>query len=112
MEGLNPASRRDRIEAGRIALRRARPDDVDMFHAAMRDPAVMHYWSTPPHSEFATTRDWLDGMISADPATSDDFVIEVDGRIVGSASSLIVDSSSHSEWHNWSAVTDNGGLGT
>lgn len=83
MEGLNPASRRDRIEAGRIALRRARPDDVDMFHAAMRDPAVMRYWSTPPHSEFATTRDWLDGMISADPATSDDFVIEGDGQAAG-----------------------------
>ena len=36
------------------------------------------------------------------------FVIEIDGRIVGSASSLIVDSSGHSEWHNWSAITDSG----
>jgi len=35
-------------------------------------------------------------------------VIEVDGRIVGSSSSLVVDSSSHSEWHNWSAITDGG----
>jgi predicted amidohydrolase/GNAT superfamily N-acetyltransferase len=35
-------------------------------------------------------------------------VIEMDGRIVGSASSLIVDSSTHSEWHNWSAITDGG----
>jgi predicted amidohydrolase/GNAT superfamily N-acetyltransferase len=36
------------------------------------------------------------------------FAIEVDGRIVGSSSSLVVDSSSHSEWHNWSAITDGG----
>lgn len=36
------------------------------------------------------------------------FVIEIDGQIVGSASSLIVDSSSHSEWHDWSAITDGG----
>ena len=32
-------------------------------------------------------------------------VIEVDGRIVGSSSSLIVDSSTHSDWHDWRAVT-------
>ncbi len=36
------------------------------------------------------------------------FVIEIDGQIVGSASSLIVDASSQSEWHNWAAITDNG----
>lgn len=35
-------------------------------------------------------------------------VIEVDGRIVGSSSSLVVDSSSHDEWHNWQLSTDNG----
>lgn len=35
-------------------------------------------------------------------------VVEVDGRIVGSSSSLIVDSSTHSDWHDWKASTDNG----
>ena len=35
-------------------------------------------------------------------------VVEVDGRIVGSSSSLIVDSSSHGEWHDWRLSTDNG----
>lgn len=35
-------------------------------------------------------------------------VIEIEGRIVGSSSSLIVDSSSHGEWHNWKKSTDDG----
>jgi predicted amidohydrolase/ribosomal protein S18 acetylase RimI-like enzyme len=36
------------------------------------------------------------------------FVIEIDGRVAASASALIVDSSSHSEWHDWKLSTDNG----
>ena len=83
MERLDPATRRDRIEAGRVVLRRAVPSDLAMFHAAMSDPVVMRYWSTLPHPDLATTRDWLDGMIAADSGSSDDFVIEVDGEIVG-----------------------------
>ncbi|MEZ5293776.1 MAG: bifunctional GNAT family N-acetyltransferase/carbon-nitrogen hydrolase family protein [Vicinamibacterales bacterium] len=35
-------------------------------------------------------------------------VIDLDGRIVGSSSSLIVDSSAYSEWHDWKAITDSG----
>ena len=80
---LDPATRRDRIVAGRIVLRRARLDDLAMFHAAMSDPGVMRYWSTPPHEDLATTRDWVESMVGADPAISDDFVIELDGRPIG-----------------------------
>lgn len=83
MEGLDPATRCDRIDAGRVVLRRAAADDLPMFHAAMSDPAAMRYWSTLPHPDLATTRDWLDGMIAADPGSSDDFVIEVDGQPAG-----------------------------
>ena len=36
------------------------------------------------------------------------FVLDLDGRLVGSSSSLIVDSSAHSEWHDWKVITDNG----
>jgi len=35
-------------------------------------------------------------------------VIELEGRIVASASCLIVDSSTHSEWHDWKRSTDDG----
>jgi predicted amidohydrolase/GNAT superfamily N-acetyltransferase len=35
-------------------------------------------------------------------------VIDLDGRLVASSSTMIVDASSHSEWHNWKLITDNG----
>jgi RimJ/RimL family protein N-acetyltransferase len=83
VEGLDPATRLDRIEAGRLTLRRARSDDLAMFHAAMSDAAVMRYWSTPPHTDLAVSRDWVEAMVGADPAISDDFVIEVAGQPIG-----------------------------
>jgi predicted amidohydrolase/ribosomal protein S18 acetylase RimI-like enzyme len=36
------------------------------------------------------------------------FAIDVDGKLAASASSLIVDSASQSEWHDWKLSTDNG----
>ena len=45
----------------------------------------MRYWSTPPHVEIAQTQAWLDSMIAASPETSDDFIIEHQGRAVGKA---------------------------
>jgi [ribosomal protein S5]-alanine N-acetyltransferase len=87
MEGLDSvldqAKRRDRIEAGRVVLRRARSDDLAMFHAAMSDPVVMRYWSTPAHEHLDTSRDWVEAMVAADPAISDDFVIELGGQAIG-----------------------------
>ena len=85
MEGvsLDPATRLDRIETARLVLRRATLHDLDAIHAAMRDPGVMRYWSTPPHGTIEQTRLWLTGMIEADPAISDDFVIELDGAAIG-----------------------------
>ena len=85
MEGLilDPATRLERIETARLVLRRATLDDLDAFHAAMRDPRAMRYWSTPPHGDIEQTRLWLTGMVEADPAISDDFVIELDGAVIG-----------------------------
>ncbi len=80
---LDPSTRLDRIEAERVVLRRACSDDLAMFHAAMSDPDVMRYWSTPPHEDLATSRDWVEAMIAADPHISDDFVIEVAGQPIG-----------------------------
>jgi predicted amidohydrolase/GNAT superfamily N-acetyltransferase len=34
--------------------------------------------------------------------------IEIEGRIVATSSSLIVDSTTHGEWHDWKKSTDNG----
>ena len=73
------------LRTRRLILRRARPDDLDAFHAILSDPAAMRYWSSAPHQAPEQTREWLDGMLADGPPESDDFVIELDGRAIGKA---------------------------
>ncbi|MDP1912675.1 GNAT family N-acetyltransferase [Brevundimonas sp.] len=72
------------IRTPRLILRSARPDDLEAMHAVLSDPRATRWWSTPPHETLGQTRAWLDGMISNGPAHPD-FVIELDGRVVGKA---------------------------
>ena len=67
----------------RLVLRRARPDDAAAMHAIMRDAAAMRYWSTPPHKELAETERWVASMVDVDPASSDDFIVTLDGALIG-----------------------------
>ncbi|WP_037500150.1 GNAT family N-acetyltransferase [Sphingomonas jaspsi] len=71
------------IRTARLMLRRATMDDLPAIHSIMSDPEVMRFWSEPPHPDLARTAEWLQSMVDADPATSDDYVIERDGRVVG-----------------------------
>ena len=73
------------LRTERLRLRRARPDDLAALHAVFREPRAMRYWSSPPHRDEAETRDWLAGMIAADPKQSSDFVMEYEGRVIGKA---------------------------
>lgn len=75
--------RLERIETARLVLRRASMDDLPAVHAMLSDPVSMRYWSTPPHTELEQTRVWLESMVDADPALSDDFLIELDGEAIG-----------------------------
>jgi RimJ/RimL family protein N-acetyltransferase len=72
-----------RIVTERLVLRRAGPDDLAAMHAIMSDARAMRYWSTPPHPDVNTTREWLDSMIDSPPGTSDDFIVERDGAVIG-----------------------------
>ena len=73
------------ILTARLRLRRARADDLRALHAVFRQLRAMRYWSTPPHLDLEQTRVWLDGMIGAPTESSDDYVIEHDGRVIGKA---------------------------
>jgi RimJ/RimL family protein N-acetyltransferase len=75
--------RRDRIETARLVLRRASMDDLPAVHAMLSDPVAMRYWSTPPHTDFEQTRIWLQSTVDADPAESDDFLVEREGEVIG-----------------------------
>ena len=71
------------IRTPRLLLRRAVAADLDALHAMMSDAQTMAFWSTPPHPDRETTARWLDSMITASPQTSDDFIVELDGRVIG-----------------------------
>ena len=75
----------DRIVTERLVLRRARPEDLEAMHAVLSHPLAMRYWSSLPHASIAETGEWLGKMMASDPRRSEDFVIELDGRVVGKA---------------------------
>jgi len=75
----------DEIITERLRLRRARPDDLDAMHAVLSHPEAVRYWSTPPHPDLETTRAWLGGMIASPPELSEDFIVELNGRLIGKA---------------------------
>lgn len=71
------------LKTERLVLRRAVEGDLEALHAMMSDAETMRFWSTPPHPDLETTRRWLESMIAAPPETSDDFIIELEGRPIG-----------------------------
>ncbi len=55
------------------------------MHAVLSDARATRYWSAPPHDTIQQTQVWLDGMIASPPERSEDFVVTLDGRVVGKA---------------------------
>lgn len=73
------------LRTERLRLRPAAAADAEALHAIFRDPAAMAYWSTPPHETLDQTRAWLQAMIDIPPAEGEDFIVELEGRVVGKA---------------------------
>lgn len=73
------------LRTARLLLRPARPGDLDAFHAILRDPRAMAFWSSPPHATIAETADWLAATCAIPPHEGEDFAIERDGHVIGKA---------------------------
>jgi [ribosomal protein S5]-alanine N-acetyltransferase len=71
------------IKTKRRLLRRARLDDAPEMHQILSNEAAMRYWSSPPHSDFAQTQAWIADMVAAAQNGSEDFIIEIEGRVAG-----------------------------
>jgi [ribosomal protein S5]-alanine N-acetyltransferase len=71
------------IRTKRLLLRRARLDDAAEMHKILSSAAAMRYWSSPPHRETAQTQAWIADMVAATANASEDFIIEIDGRLAG-----------------------------
>ena len=73
----------DELRTQRLLLRRATMDDVDAMHRLLSDPVAMRYWSSLPHSDREETYRWVESMVEADLAISDDFIVTLNGAVVG-----------------------------
>ncbi len=73
------------IRTERLLLRPARADDLEPLHAILSDARAMAYWSSPPHEQIDHTRDWLASMIAIQPSEGEDFIVELDGQLIGKA---------------------------
>lgn len=73
------------LRTQRLVLRPARGDDLEALHQIMRQPRTLAYWSTPPHESREETADFLEGMMTIPPGEGEDFVIELEGRLIGKA---------------------------
>jgi RimJ/RimL family protein N-acetyltransferase len=73
----------EELRTKRLLLRRATTEDSAPMHRIMSDPVAMRYWSTPPHTDLAQTERWIASMVEDDPATRDDFIITLDGALIG-----------------------------
>ena len=77
----------DRIITPRLTLRRARETDLEAVSNFLSHPAAMRYWSTPEHASLAQTQSWLGRRIASPIESSDDFLIELQGKVIGLAGS-------------------------
>jgi [ribosomal protein S5]-alanine N-acetyltransferase len=73
------------IRTERLLLRPARADDLEPLHAILSDARAMAYWSSPPHEHIDHTREWLASMIAIQPSEGEDFIVELDGQLIGKA---------------------------
>lgn len=73
------------LRTERLLLRPALARDAEALHAIFVQPEAMAYWSRPPHTDMAETRDWLAGMIAIPPDQGEDFIISLDGKVIGKA---------------------------
>jgi ribosomal-protein-alanine N-acetyltransferase len=71
------------IRTARLALRRPQGDDLEAMFAITSDPRAMRYWSTLPHASLDITRVWLHQQIERTALGGEDFVIEFEGRAIG-----------------------------
>ena len=73
----------DEIRTERLLMRRFTMDDTPAMHRIMTDPVAMRFWSTLPHESLDQTETWVRSEVEAPPGESDDFVITLDGALIG-----------------------------
>ena len=73
----------EEIRTERLLMRRFSMDDTAAMHRIMIDPIAMRFWSTLPHESLEQTEQWVRSEVEAPPGESDDFVVTLDGTLIG-----------------------------
>ncbi|MFT6073203.1 MAG: ribosomal-protein-alanine N-acetyltransferase [Yoonia sp.] len=73
------------LRTKRLILRAALQDDLMDLYAVFSDLRAMAYWSTAPHDSPARTQQNLDRLIASGQENPTYFVIDIDGRVIGTA---------------------------
>lgn len=71
------------LVTARLLLRRPTMADLDAMFEIMSDPRAMQFWSTLPHASREVTEPWLERLIARNAEGGEDFLIVLDGRVVG-----------------------------
>ena len=73
----------EEIRTERLVMRRFTMDDTPAMHRIMTNPVAMRFWSTLPHESLQQTHDWVRSEVEAPPEESDDFVVTLNGALIG-----------------------------
>jgi ribosomal-protein-alanine N-acetyltransferase len=73
------------LKTERLVLRAATQHDLMDLYAIFSDRRAMQYWSTAPHDSPERTQQNLDRLIASAEKQLTYFVIEMDGRAIGTA---------------------------
>ncbi|WP_264940822.1 GNAT family N-acetyltransferase [Sphingomonas caeni] len=90
--GVSPAAglgvRARSIRTARLVLRRPQWEDGEAIHAIFSDDETLRYWDRPPYATIEESRQWLERLCALPPETSDVFIIEREGRVIGVIGSM------------------------
>lgn len=73
------------IMTQRLRLRSFEKRDVPALHAIYSNPETMRYWSKPPFEQTSQTEAFVEAVMAAEPSTTIEFVIELEGDVIGRA---------------------------
>jgi len=73
------------LKTDRLLLRPFAEADTPALHSIYSNPEAMQYWSKPPFDDIAQTDAFVRAVLAADPATTLEFVVERQGRVIGRA---------------------------
>ena len=73
------------LRTRRLTLRAARQTDLQDLFTIFSDLRAMKYWSTAPHESPERTQENLDRLIASAQVRLTYFVVEMDGRAIGTA---------------------------